>query len=237
VTVAERLEQLRLQYNLTLDQRERLGLLLDVLAGDPHSPSAVTDRARAVDVHMADSLSALTLDLVRDADVIADIGAGAGFPGLALAIALPKTNVALVESTTRKCEFLERARAAVEAENVEVVAGRVELWQGGYGRHDLVTARALGSLALLCEYAAPLLRIGGTLVAWKGTVTNAERRAGDAASIAVGLESAGVIRTEPYAGCAAHHLYMYAKVSNTPSRFPRRPGMARKHPLDHRNEC
>jgi 16S rRNA (guanine527-N7)-methyltransferase len=231
VSVTERLEQLRLQYDLSMEAPERLRVLLDVLALDAHTPSSVVNPERAVDIHLADSLSALTLDLIRTAGSIADIGAGAGFPGLVLAIALPQAEVVLLESATRKCEFLDRTRAAVGAANVTVVASRVELWRDGLGRHDVVTARALGSLAVLCEYAAPLLRVGGTLVAWKGSVSDAELRAGHVASSELGLEAAGVIRTEPYAGCAAHHLYMYAKVSNTPSRFPRRAGMAHKHPL------
>jgi 16S rRNA (guanine527-N7)-methyltransferase len=231
VSVAERLEQLRAQYDLSLEARERLRVLLDVLADDVHAPSSVVERERAVDVHLADSLSALALDVVRSAGRVADVGAGAGFPGLVLAIALPHAEVALVESTQRKCAFLERARAAIKAENVTVVASRVEAWKEGCDRYDVVTARAVGSLALLCEYAAPLLRVGGSLVAWKGAVSDAESRAGAAASSELGMEPAGVIRTEPYAGCAAHHLYMYAKISNTPNRFPRRPGMAQKHPL------
>jgi 16S rRNA (guanine527-N7)-methyltransferase len=231
VSVAERLEQLRLQFDLSREQQERLRALLDVLADDAHTPSSVVERERAVDIHLADSLSALALDPVRRAASIADIGVGAGFPGLVLAIALPQADVALVESAKRKCEFLERARAAVKVENVTVVARRVESWEEGLARHDVVTARALGSLALLCEYAAPLLRVGGSLVAWKGEVSEAELRAGAAAASELGLEPAGVIRTEPYAGSAAHHLHMYAKVSNTPNRFPRRPGTARKRPL------
>jgi 16S rRNA (guanine527-N7)-methyltransferase len=231
VTIAERVEQLTVQYALPEGSAARLLALLDLLASDDHTPSSVTDRERAVDVHLADSLSALSVPAVRNARQVVDIGAGAGFPGLVLAIALPDAEVALVESAKRKCEFLDRARIAVGAKNVVVVPSRAESWQDGLGRQDLVTARAVGTLALLSEYAAPLLGVGGTLVAWKGAVSAAERKAGDAAALELGLEGAGVIRTEPYAGSAAHHLYMYAKVSNTPSRFPRRPGMARKHPL------
>jgi 16S rRNA (guanine527-N7)-methyltransferase len=231
VSVVERVEQLTLQYGLPAGSDERLLALLDTLAEDAYAPSSVTDRTRAVDIHLADSLSALAIDAVRDAGLICDIGAGAGFPGLALAIALPDAEVTLVESVARKCEFLNRARIAIGAENVTVVAARAESWPAGLARQDVVTARAVGPLALLCEYAAPLLRVGGMLVAWKGVVRDLELAAGAAAAVELGLESAAPIRTEPYAGCAAHHLYMYAKVSHTPSRFPRRPGRARTHPL------
>jgi 16S rRNA (guanine527-N7)-methyltransferase len=136
--------------------------------------------------------------------------------------------VTLVESAGRKCEFLERARVVVQAENVSVVRSRVESWDEGLVGQDLVTARAVGPLALLCEYAAPLLVLGGTLVAWKGAVSEAELRAGTAAAAETGLEAAGTVRTEPYAGSVDRRLVMYAKVAETPARFPRRPGVARK---------
>ena len=119
---------------------------------------------------MADSLVALDLPAVRDARRIADLGSGAGWPGLALAAALPDARVALVESAIRHCRYLERAVAAGRLENAEVVHARAEEWADGLGAHDVVTARALAALPVLCEYAAPLLADGGVLVAWKGAV-------------------------------------------------------------------
>jgi 16S rRNA (guanine527-N7)-methyltransferase len=159
------------------------------------------------------------------------VGSGAGLPGLVLAIVLPAATVVLLESVERKCAFLRRAREAVAAENALVVHSRAEAWLDGIGCHDLVTARAVGSLAVLCEYAAPLLAPRGTLVAWKAEVSDAERRGGERAAAEVGLEPAGVVRTAPYAGSADLRLFMYTKVTDTPARFPRRSGMARKHPL------
>jgi 16S rRNA (guanine527-N7)-methyltransferase len=231
VSVAQRVGALAERYRLAPGAGERLATLLDVLAEDPLAPSSVTDRERAVDVHLADSLSALALPAVAAAQRIADIGAGAGFPGLVLAVALPHAEVALVESVRRKCEFLERATAAVGATNAIVVGMRAEAWAGGHEQQDLVVARAVGPLALLCEYAAPLLCVGGTLVAWKGRVSAAETAAGDRAADLVGLEPAGVIRTAPYARSVDHRLCTYVKTSDTPTRFPRRPGAGAKHPL------
>ena len=228
MSVAERGEQLAQRHGLQPAAGPRLLALLEHLAGDPHAPTAVSEPERAVDVHLADSLSAVDLPAVRDARTIADVGSGAGFPGLVLAIALPVARVTLVESAGRKCEFLERARVVVQAENVSVVRSRVESWDEGLVGQDLVTARAVGPLALLCEYAAPLLVLGGTLVAWKGAVSEAELRAGTAAAAETGLEAAGTVRTEPYAGSVDRRLVMYAKVAETPARFPRRPGVARK---------
>src|SRR5579875_3173812 len=91
---------------------DRLGVLLEQVAGNPAAPTAVTDANRIVRDHLADSLVALELPEVRSAGVIADLGAGAGFPGLPLAIALPAARVSLVESSARKCEFIAAAAAA-----------------------------------------------------------------------------------------------------------------------------
>ena len=96
---------------------------------------------------------------------------------------------------------------------------------------DVVTARALGSLPVLCEYAAPLLREGGVLVAWKGAVDDAEEADGLAAAAILGLERDAVLAVAPYPGSERRTLHVFRKVTPTPDRYPRRPGMAAKRPL------
>jgi 16S rRNA (guanine527-N7)-methyltransferase len=98
-----------------------LDRLLELIAADPTAPTAVVDVARAIDVHVADALVSLQLDAIRGARRIADIGSGAGFPGIVLAAALPAARVALVESNGRKCDFLARAAEAMGLQNVEIV--------------------------------------------------------------------------------------------------------------------
>ncbi|MEA2265779.1 MAG: rRNA (guanine527-N7)-methyltransferase, partial [Solirubrobacteraceae bacterium] len=110
--VAERLGEICARYGLTDAQGGQLRCLLEVMASDPYAPTRVTAALEAVDVHVADSLAALELPAVRAATTIADIGSGPGFPGLALAVGLPTCEVALVESSTRKSAFIERARSA-----------------------------------------------------------------------------------------------------------------------------
>ena len=205
--------------------------LLELLAEDETAPTTVRERERAIDVHIADSLSGLEVEDVRRARRIADLGAGAGFPGLALAVALPDTEVALVESVGRKCAFIERAIQAAGIGNARVVCARAEEWREGLGAIDLVTARALASLNVIAEYAAPLLRIGGALVAWKGARDAGEERDASAAAAELGLEQREIRRVEPFRGAEQHHLHVYSKVTETPSRFPRRAGIARKRPL------
>jgi 16S rRNA (guanine527-N7)-methyltransferase len=228
---AGRLAELGQRWELDGAQVAALGRLLELLASDEHAPTTVRDAATAVDVHVADSLSALALAEVRGARAVADLGSGAGFPGIVLAVALPRASVALVESASRKCEFLERAAAAAGVANTRVVCARAEQWVEGEGTNDLVVARALAPLAVLCEYAAPLLALDGSLVAWKGEVGAVEALAGGRAAALLGLSSAGAVRGEPYAGSVAHHLHVFRKIAPTPAGYPRRAGVASRRPL------
>jgi 16S rRNA (guanine527-N7)-methyltransferase len=229
--VARRLDELAARHALTGGQVGQLRCLLEILATDPHAPSAVTSPREAVDVHLADSLAALDLEPVRAATRILDIGSGAGFPGLPLAVALPGAELYLLESSSRRCAFIERAGSVAGVRNATVVAARVEAWVAGSEQQDVVTARAVAPLDVLCEYAAPLLRLGGALVVWRGHRDLTAEAAARTAAAVLGLESRDPVRSEPYPGSQEHHLHVYVKVGPTPARFPRRPGIASKRPL------
>jgi 16S rRNA (guanine527-N7)-methyltransferase len=229
--VRARLAELVAAHGLPEGAAERLGALLLALAAEPDPHTTVADPERAVDAHVADSLAALEVPAVRSARAVADLGAGAGFPGLPLAIALPDAQVALVEAASRKAAVVDRLAAAAGIGNARAVHARAEAWPEGLGAHDLVTARALAPLPVIAEYAAPLLAPSGTLVAWKGRVDAAEREAGRIAATELGLEEAGIVEIPPFPGASAHTLHLYLKVGSTPNRYPRRPGMARKKPL------
>jgi 16S rRNA (guanine527-N7)-methyltransferase len=206
-----------------------LASLLELLRDDPAAPTTVREPAAAVDVHVADSLVALDLPVVRAAGTLADLGAGAGFPGLPLALALARTRVSLIESSSRKCRFLGAAVEAVGAGNAEVVCERAESWAAR--GLDVVCARAVAPLAVLVEYAAPLLAVGGTFVAWKGAVDAGELLNAAAAAGALGLEVGEVVAVAPFPGSERRTLHLYSKAVETPPGYPRRPGMARKRPL------
>ena len=197
--------------------------LLEALAAEPDPPTTVAD---PVDDHLADSLSAVPL--LGSPSRIADIGAGAGFPGLVLAAALPSSEVTLIESQRRHAAVAERLGNAAGLRNVSVLPRRAEEVRDEF---DLVTARAVASLAVLVEYAAPLLADGGQLVAWKGARDAAEERGGEEAARVVGLSLERVEPVEPFPGAHSRHLHFYVKTAATPDRFPRRPGTARKRPL------
>jgi 16S rRNA (guanine527-N7)-methyltransferase len=229
--VGARLADLAARYGLPEGATDRLAALLALVAAEPASITTVRDPAEGADAHVADSLVALDLPVVRAARRVADLGSGGGFPGLVLAIARPAAHVALVESVGRKCAFLTGAVSELGLGNVEVVHGRAEAWPEGIGAHDLVVVRALAPLAVLVEYAAPLLEVGGALVAWKGRPDPAEEADGAAAAQAVGMSAPEAIPVQPFRQARERHLYLTSKVSPTPARFPRRPGMARKRPI------
>ena len=226
-----RLSELARHHHLRPRQRAQLAGVLDVLASDPQAPTSVCAPERAVDVHIADSLAALDLEAVRGSRQIADLGAGAGFPGVALAVALPSAKVSLLESQRRKCEFLRRLCASAGVENARVVCARAEEWPEGLGDNDVAVARALAPQPVVLEYAAPLLREGGVLVDWRGRRRPQEERAARVAAHELGLEAIEVVATAPFGGAIDRYLHLYMKVSATPRRFPRRPGAARKRPL------
>jgi 16S rRNA (guanine527-N7)-methyltransferase len=202
--------------------------LVEALA-DPLAPTSVHDRREVENVHIADSLVGLEVPAVNEAGRIVDLGSGAGLPGLVLAIARPDAEVVLVESVGKKCAWLERTVVALGLENVRVACARAEALREE--PFDVVTARALGSLSVLCEYAAPLLREGGALVAWKGAVDAREDADGLHAAQVLGLERDEVRPVEPYPGSQRRTLHVFRKVSPTPEGYPRRPGMAAKRPL------
>lgn len=216
--------------------RESLARVVDLLAAERGAPSSVRDPAGAWRVHVADSLAGLRFDELAGSRAIADVGAGAGFPGIVLAVSLPDARVDLIESLGRKCEFMRRALDAAGIENARVVCERSEDWARAEGReaYDVVTARAVGRLSTLAELASPLLRDGGALVAWKGRRDPDEEAELVRAEPELAMRPVEVAHVGPYAGSRHRHLHMVRKSGPTPERLPRKAGIAKKRPLGHR---
>ena len=216
----------------------QIELLLEALAAEPDPHTTVSEPERARDVHVADSLSGLEVPDLARARRIADVGAGAGFPGLVLAVALPTARVDLIESIGRKAAVIDRLIQAARIENARSVVARAEDWArlapalgGGREAYDGVTARAVAALPVLVEYAAPLLRMSGVLVAWKGQVAAAELQRVRGAADEVGMALEDTLQVTPFPGARDRRLYVFRKVAGTRERFPRRAGMAAKRPL------
>jgi 16S rRNA (guanine527-N7)-methyltransferase len=222
---------------LSLAAAGRLRDLIEMLASDPTAPSAVRDPEEAWRVHVDDSLSGLGVEGLRTAERIADVGAGAGFPGLVLAAALPSARLDLIEATSRKCEFMRRAVERTRIDNARVVCERAETWaaarppDGGRESYDAVAARAVGRTATLAELASPLLRTGGTLVCWKGRRDAEEEAEAERAAERLAMEPLEIRWVGPYAGSENRHLHVLRKSGPTPDGLPRRPGMAKKRPF------
>lgn len=210
---------------------DRLEALLWLLAEDPLAPTTIRDPWRIAEDHLADSLVAVEIPQIRSASRIVDLGSGAGLPGLPLAFALPEAVFVLIESSSRKCAFLERAIRATGVANAEVVQARAESYPDGLASFDAATARALAPLNVVAEYAAPLLREGGSLIAWRGRRDpEAETTAARACEL-LGMETGRTIPVQPYPTARNRHLSLMSKVKPTPPEFPRRPGVASKRPL------
>jgi 16S rRNA (guanine527-N7)-methyltransferase len=197
----------------------RLERWLEAMLATP-GLTAVTDPAEARRVHVGDALTALPH---LGAGPLVDVGSGGGSPGLPLAAARPDLRVDLLDATRRKCDFLERA--AAEFPNVAVVCARAEDWGRGEGRdrYGTAVARALAGQATAVEWCLPLVRAGGRLVLYAGSPEPG------LAGVARELAAAPPVLYDVAAG--RRTLLVFEKLDATPSRFPRRPGVAKKRPL------
>jgi 16S rRNA (guanine527-N7)-methyltransferase len=194
----------------------------------PTSDSANRRRARRrpadaakniVSSTIAESLYGLELEPVRAARRVADIGSGAGFPGLVLAIALPEARVTLIEKVPEKCAFLRRAIAELALENVDVAEGNAKEWSDGAGACDVVTSRKVGRLSTMVEWSAPLLAPNGAVVLWPGrsNFEEADKAADDAADAAeaVGLrleQVQSMQSVDRYGKPIEKHFYVYRQL-------------------------
>jgi 16S rRNA (guanine527-N7)-methyltransferase len=130
-----------------------------------HNLTAIRETDQMVVLHLLDSLS--VLPHLQGAKTIADVGTGPGLPGIPVAIALPQTAVTLLDSSHKKCAFLQQAKAELGLKNVEVVCDRVENWKPA-APFDAVVSRAFSDLADFVIQAKHLVAPGGRLIAMKG---------------------------------------------------------------------
>lgn len=168
---------------------------------------------------------------------IVDIGSGAGIPGLPLKLALPGSEVTLLESNRKKCEFMTHVISALQLDGVTVVNARAEDAARDVQhreRYELATARGVANLSVLAEYALPFLALGGVAVLPKGPeFTSVRSEADDAAYVADELGAApAIIQAVAHPGkSSTDHIVYWLKVQTTPDRYPRRAGVPSKRPL------
>ncbi len=237
----EKVRLLTTAWGLQLGRRELslLGAYADILATyQLANVIGVRDRDTIVLEHLIDSLSCLALEDLDSAKSIVDVGTGGGLPGIPLAIARSNLKVTLLEAREKKVRFLQYAAATLGLPNLQVLhtraedAGRIAQYREAF---DLATARALAALPVVVEYCAPLVSIGGGILAMKGRPAEEELSQGKIASTHLGLRLREVRRVK-YHGLVPQkqrRLVIFDKVGATPERFPRRVGLAKQRPLGH----
>jgi 16S rRNA (guanine527-N7)-methyltransferase len=188
--------------------------------------------AEEIDKHVEDSLQANQLMDISGKRLV-DIGSGAGFPGLILAISRPDCQVTLVESDRKKAQFLNNVAAKLQLSNVAVVPERAEILghqEGFREQFQLCTSRAVAALNVLLELSLPLLTVGGQAVIWKGR--NYQQEIDEAQHA---LQTLGGVLVEQHDYTLMQErdriLLVVKKTTPTPARYPRRPGIPAKRPL------
>jgi 16S rRNA (guanine527-N7)-methyltransferase len=206
--------------------------------------TAITDREQVEIRHYLDSLSLLpalaALEGISPAALlsrslrVADVGAGAGLPGLALRIVWPRMRLCLIEATAKKVRFMEHVVGLLGLHDVQLVHGRAEelgLREPHRAAYDLVVARAVAALPTLVEYLLPLARRGGRVVAYKGSAAIEEAMAAERGIRMLGGQLRKLIPVEVPGLAETRILVVIDKVSQTPDQFPRGQGLPRKRPL------
>jgi 16S rRNA (guanine527-N7)-methyltransferase len=187
--------------------------------------TSITEPAAIRLKHFADSLLLLPAIQLSD-QMVVDIGAGAGFPGLPLKIACPGLKLTLVEATKKKVAFLEHIIKILGLKDTQAVWARAEEYAlKNREKFDLAVARAVASLDTLCEYCLPLVKIGGLFVAYKEVGIEPEIEAAKQAILTLGGQIREVKKFPQ------RSLVIIDKIKATPADYPRRAGIAKKKPL------
>ena len=193
--------------------------------------TAITEPAQVATLHLLDSLAVL-LGADFAGKTVVDVGTGAGFPGIPLAIARRDVSVTLLDSLDKRVKFLEEVREALDLQNVACVHGRAEEFAGACREgFDIAVSRAVASLATLCELCLPLVKVGGVFLAMKSTGCEEEVEAArDAIRRLGGRLRESVDYTIPTTA-VTHRLLVIEKRSPTPGKYPRPFAQMKKQPL------
>jgi 16S rRNA (guanine527-N7)-methyltransferase len=220
---------------LTTETETRLRDLVDQLLATnaQYNLTSIRDPEEAWNKHILDSLQALELEAFAEAQTAVDVGAGAGFPGLPLAIALPRVRFSFIEATRKKCAFIE-AMSERFGLKANVINGRAE--DIGHDKRyrkqfDIATARAVGSLMEVAEYCLPLVKVNGQVILWRGKDAEAEAHAAEVPLDLLGGSLADVRPYELPGHELQYHLVVINKLDETPAAYPRRVGIPKSKPL------
>ena len=220
---------------LTARQLEQFDIYAEMLVERNKSVNltAITAPEDIVYKHFADSLSLLAAHDIAESAALIDVGSGAGFPGLPLAIARPNLRVLLLDSLQKRVVFLAEAAAALGLDNLSAVHERAETAAHQSRlreQFDYAAARAVAPLPVLCELCLPFVREGGFFLPQKGGGTPAELEQAAPAARILGGE---ILEVRPINLPAAelHTVSIIKKVRQTPPEYPRKPAKIAKRPL------
>ncbi|MBR4080843.1 MAG: 16S rRNA (guanine(527)-N(7))-methyltransferase RsmG [Clostridia bacterium] len=197
--------------------------------------TAVTEEAEMIDRHYVDSLMALTVPgLIPASGRLIDVGTGAGFPGMPLAIACPGLDVTLMDAQQKRLNFLDAVIRELGLTNVTLVHARAE--DGARKpemreQFDLAIARAVAPLSVLAEYLLPFVKVGGMALCWKGPALAEEIEQGRKAAFLVGGKAETAIPLAIPGRDWQHQLLPLRKVTHTARTYPRKAGTPSKKPL------
>lgn len=228
-TFLTRLEELCSQAGISLSERqkEQMGTLYDVLVKEnqKHNLTTVTDPQDAALRHFFDSI--IPYKQLRESGRTIDVGSGAGFPVLPLAVMRPDISFSAIESVHKKCTHIELAARAAGLE-VTVICGRAEEHRELREAFDDCVTRAVAALPLLVELTAPLVRVGGKVLYYKADYQE-ELDAAEGGIKKLGLRLGEIVPM--VFGDLNHSILIFEKVSPTPSQYPRRYARMKKSPL------
>lgn len=196
--------------------------------------TAITDEPSVYLKHFFDSISAAFYVDLNKQLTICDVGAGAGFPSIPLKICFPKLEVTIVDSLNKRIGFLEHLAKELELENVNFVHARAEdFGQNKQYREkfDVVTARAVARLSVLSELCVPLVKKGGLFIAMKGAAAKDELVDAEKPLAVLGAKimdnHSFLLPIEE----SERNIFIFNKVKNTPGKYPRKPGIPNKTPI------
>ena len=193
--------------------------------------TAITDPRDVAVLHLLDSLALTGLVGLEDRTVV-DVGTGAGFPGVPLAIARPSARVTLLDSLGKRVDFLRESCRTLGLDNVECVHGRAEEFAGERREtFDLAVSRAVAALPVLCELCLPLVKVGGAFWAMKSVDTEEEISASKAAVKVLGGRIQAVSDYTIPTTEVVHRVVCIQKTAPTPKKYPRRFALIKKQPL------